>query len=234
MVANANLNFLIRVGASYASQGIYALLSCFVLLKGGLERGRSLVRVVSVTASSLARLTWCRGGKVVLLSLSVVMPLLVNFAQWCTVRGTAVGRCSLTATKCCLLYSSNGCGRSWVRGGKLSSNSTLNALLNPPLSECTLVEVQPVLLWSDNHTRSHEAHKGYNLISSKAVAVDKICTNQASSSSETSLAVNSNALLLDGNGFMGQADKLAHGCERRASSVVKDHIEMLNAEGLKV
>jgi hypothetical protein len=64
---------------------------------------------------------------------------------------------------------------------KLSPELTLDALLDPPLSESSLVQVQPVLLRSNNHAGSHKPHERNNLVGSEAMAINQISTDEATS-----------------------------------------------------
>ena len=65
-----------------------------------------------------------------------------------------------------------------------------------------------MLLGADDHAWPHESHERNHLVGGEAMAVDEIGTNQAPCPPKTSFAVDSNALLLNSNRLMGQADEL--------------------------
>ena len=91
-----------------------------------------------------------------------------------------------------------------------------------------------MLLGSNDHSRSHEAHKGDNLIRGESVAVDEVGSNQAARPSKTSFAVYCDTFSANSNHLMSQVDKLANQSQRRARAVIEDHVEMLDAQGMKV
>lgn len=126
------------------------------------------------------------------------------------------------------------CRRDALLGGNLSLRSRGVGVLEPPLAELILVHVEPVLLRSNNHTRAHEAHESNELRRSEAIAVDEVGANEAASTAETSFAVNSNVLLVDGDNLVGKLDELANKREWRAGSILENHVEVLDAEILKV
>lgn len=109
-----------------------------------------------------------------------------------------------------------------------------HGVLEPPLAESALVEMKPMLLGANNHTGTHEAHVCNDLVGGKAMLVDEVGADQAASSSETGLAVNSNSLALDGDHLVGKIDEFADQAERRACAVVEDHVEVLDAQSLEV
>ena len=96
-------------------------------------------------------------------------------------------------------------------GSHLLPQLALNSLLNPPFSESALVEMKPMLLRSDDHSRSHETHEGDDLVRSKTVTIDQIGTNETSGTSQTSLAMNCNTLLLDSDRLVCKLDELSYG-----------------------
>ncbi len=63
-----------------------------------------------------------------------------------------------------------------------------------PFSELSLVEVEPVLLGTDDHAWSHESHKGDDFVGGEAVAVDEVCADQTARSTKTGFAVDGDAL----------------------------------------
>ena len=94
--------------------------------------------------------------------------------------------------------------------------------------------MKPVLLGTDNHTRSHESHERDDLVRCETMAVDEIGANQATSSAQTSLAVDSDSLLAHSDGLVSKSNKLADSCERRTCAIVENHVQMLNTQSLEV
>lgn len=188
------------------------------------------------STSSLSRLTWCRRRKIVFL----VVPSIVNrihLAEWCA--PCAVGRggdAILARTTSSLLDRTVGSlGYTLGRvGSHLLAELPLDALLEPPFPEDTLVQVKPVLLGANDHARTHEAHVGDDLVGGEAISVNEVGTNQAASATETSLAMNSNALLPDRDHLVSQANEFAHSGKRWAGAVLEDHVDVLDAKSLKV
>ena len=121
-----------------------------------------------------------------------------------------------------------------VRGGHLAAETGLDALLDAPLAEGALVDVQPVLLRADDHAGTHEAHEGDGLVGGEGVAVDEVGADEAAGAAEPGLAVHGDGLLAADDGLVGEADELAHRLERRAGAVLEDHVEVLDAERLEV
>lgn len=185
--------------------------------------------MVAVCPVGLPRLAGSRRWEIVFLNPNVIA-VVVDFAQRRPVGGASVrGRGCLAGTNRRLLHGADrGAGNSGV-GGHLLAELALDALFDPPFTEDTLVDVKPVLLGADDHTGAHEAHKGNDLVSREAMAVDEVCTNEAACSSEAGLAVDSDAFLLDGDGLVCQSDEFANGGERWAGAVVEDHVEMRDA-----
>ena len=104
----------------------------------------------------------------------------------------------------------------------------------PPLAECPLVEVQPVLLWANYHTRPHEAHEGYEVVGGETVAIDKVRADETPSAAETSFAVDGDVLLLLSDHFVGESNKLLDHVQGRVGAIVENHIHVLNAQGGEV
>ena len=122
----------------------------------------------------------------------MVASVLVNLAKRSTVRGASVWGCRhLAVAQRSLLHSPDGRARHRVGCGKFSADSAFNTLFDPPFSESALVEVQPVLLRTNNHAGSHETHKGNDFVRCEAVAVDEIGANEAACATKTGLAVRS-------------------------------------------
>lgn len=94
--------------------------------------------------------------------------------------------------------------------------------------------MEPVLLWSYNHTRPHESHVGDALVGGKAMSVDKICANEAARSTKTSLAMDSNLLLLDGDHIVRHLDELPYKWQWRTGAIFEFHIVMSDANGGEV
>ena len=84
-------------------------------------------------------------------------------------------------------------------------------VFEPPLAEGALIEVQPVLLWANHHSRSHEAHEGDALVGREAVAVDEVRSNQTSRATESRFTMDGNAFPF-GDGLRREANEFAHKC----------------------
>src|SRR5271170_6291968 len=67
-------------------------------------------------------------------------------------------------------------GCQWFRGFELC----LYLVLKVPFSELSLIQVQPVLLWPDHHSRPHEAHECNDFVGGETVTVDEVRANQTS------------------------------------------------------
>lgn len=106
-------------------------------------------------------------------------------------------------------------------------------ILECPLSNSVVLQMHPMLLWPNDHTWPHESHVGNAGISRKAVAVDKIGTDETASSAKSSFAVDC-YLLLVCNHLVANIDKLPDGFIIWASSIVKDHVDMSNTHLDKV
>lgn len=91
-----------------------------------------------------------------------------------------------------------------------------------------------MLLRTDDHTRAHEAHVSNDFVCSETVSIDEVGADKTAGSSKTSLAVDGDALALDGNHLVGKVDELLDKAERRAGAIIKDHIQMLDAKRLEV
>jgi hypothetical protein len=109
------------------------------------------------------------------------------------------------------------------------SHLLAHAIFEPPFAERSLVEVEPVLLRPNDHSRSHETHKCDDLVCGESVLVDQISTNQTACATETCLAVDRNALLFDGDHLVGHLDEPAHKCEGRTGAILEDHINVRNS-----
>jgi hypothetical protein len=86
-----------------------------------------------------------------------------------------------------------------------------------------------MLLRSNDHSWPHETHECDHLVGSEAMAVDKICANQATCTAQASLAVDCDALLLFVDHDMCEVHELADEAQWRASTVIEDHVEVLDA-----
>jgi hypothetical protein len=94
-------------------------------------------------------------------------------------------------------------GCDWRSQGKLLTHG----ILKPPFSESALVEMKPMLLWSDNHARTHESHESDDLVCGKPISVNQVSTDEAAGATQTSLAVDSNSPFFHGNHFVGHFDE---------------------------
>jgi hypothetical protein len=152
----------------------------------------------------------------------ITTAVMIYFAKWCPIGWASVrGCCSLQVSRA--LGSSHGCAWHLVTAsgsgsGKLPSELPFNALLDPPLSEGSLVQMQPVLLGPNNHARSHKPHERNNLVGGETMAVDQIGANEAASTAQAGFAVNSHAPLLDSNRLVGHANEFANQGKRRVPS----------------
>lgn len=117
-----------------------------------------------------------------------------------------------------------------LQGSKL----LLHAVLEPPLPESSLVQVQPVLLGTNDHTRAHETHESDDLVGGETMPVDEVGSNQAASPSKTSLAVHGDALLADSDHLVGEVDEVADEVEGWTRAIVENHVQVLDAKGGEV
>lgn len=175
--------------------------------------------VTGVLSVGLAGLTRC-GSWEVFLVLRAAAFIVIDLAQSSALGVSVVGGCGNSAVACTLLGGNTGRGDRGRLGHLLA-----HAVLKPPLAEGTLVEMQPMLLGANNHTGAHESHESNDLVRSKSIAVDEVGTDQASSATKTGLAVNSDTLFF-GNHIMGKLDKLAYKLQRRASSILENHVDV--------
>ena len=86
-----------------------------------------------------------------------------------------------------------------------------------------------MLLWTNNHTWTHEAHKSNDFVCCESMSVNEICSNEASCPAKSGFAVNTNCLFLDSNHVVSKSDKLANHWKSRASAIIKDHVQMLDS-----
>ena len=86
--------------------------------------------------------------------------------------------------------------------------------------------MQPVLLRSNHHARSHESHERNDLSSGEPIPINQVCANQTSSAAKTSFAMHGNTLVLDGDHLMRHLDESFNQWQRGACSVFKDHVHM--------
>lgn len=94
--------------------------------------------------------------------------------------------------------------------------------------------MEPMLLRSYYHSRSHEAHESDNFVPRETMAVDEICADETSSSPEPGFAMNGDFLSFDGNHLMSKVDELSDCWKRGTCAVVKDHIQVLDSHGFEV
>lgn len=91
-----------------------------------------------------------------------------------------------------------------------------------------------MLLGADDHSGSHETHVGDHLVCCEAVAVNQVCADQATCPAEPSFAVDGDVLVLDSDGLVREVNEFPHEVERRAGSVVEDHVNVSYSKGGKV
>jgi hypothetical protein len=99
-----------------------------------------------------------------------------------------------------------------------------------PLLERALVQVQPMLLRSDHHPRSHESHERNDLVCGEPMFVYQVRSDQTPSPPKTSLAVHCDAFVLHCDHLVCESDEFADHWERWTRSVLKDHVHVMNAE----
>lgn len=116
------------------------------------------------------------------------------------------------------------------RRGHQESHLVLHRILMPPLTEVALIEVQPVLLGTNDHAWAHESHESNYLIGRKAMTVDEIRSDETAGPTKTSFAVYCNCLVLVCDHIVSKVDELPYEWERWACAVIEDHIEVLYAE----
>ena len=109
----------------------------------------------------------------------------------------------------------------------------LELIFDVPLSELTLVEMQPVLLWTNDHTRPHESHESDDFVGSEAIAVDEVSSDKTACPSQAGFAMHSDTLLLLDH-VVREPDELLDDWESWAGAILKDHINVLNAESCEV
>lgn len=90
-----------------------------------------------------------------------------------------------------------------------------------------------MLLWTNDHTRSHEAHEGDDFVGCKPISINEVSSNEAACPSQACFAVYSNPLLLL-NHVVRQSNELLHDRKRRACTIFKDHINVLNTQSCEV
>lgn len=91
-----------------------------------------------------------------------------------------------------------------------------------------------MLLWADDHARTHEAHVGDDFVCSETVAIDEICTDEAACSAETCFAVDGNCLLLYDDHVMCFIDECTDHFKGRTCAIIKDHVHVLDVVGCEV
>lgn len=122
------------------------------------------------------------------------------------------------------------CWCRWQSSGKF----VFQDIFPPPLTKCSLVEMQPVLLGANDHTRTHESHVRNDLIGGKAIPVNEVCANEAACAAKPSLAVNRNGLVLDCDHVVRHSDELLDHMQRWAGPVVEDHVQVVDTESSEV
>lgn len=91
-----------------------------------------------------------------------------------------------------------------------------------------------MLLRANNHAGTHESHVRNNFVGSEAVTVDEISADKTSSATKSSLAVNCNVAVLDSDGAVGEVDEFPDHGKGWTCSVVKDHVNVVDAHGGKI
>lgn len=91
-----------------------------------------------------------------------------------------------------------------------------------------------MLLRTNHHAGAHESHESNDLVRSETIAVDQVSTNQTSSTTQASLAVDSNSLVLDGDHVVGELYEFAYQLQRWAGSIFKDHVDVGDAHSSEV
>lgn len=110
----------------------------------------------------------------------------------------------------------------------------LERFFPPPFSELALIEMKPMLLRSYDHPRPHEPHECNHLICGEAMSIDEICANKTAGPAQSGFAVHRYRSSLDRDDLVGKLDEPPDHGQCGASSIVKDHIQMLDAKSLKV
>lgn len=218
--------------------GVGPDLEGFVLSSGDLAAGDMAINLASFTGLTGC---WCRqvlvvdgvfAGGAAGETCRFLLVDVANLTKSSTLGAAVGGSESLAVASEASAVSRGGlCGGCRDHG---SSNLLSHGVLEPPLAESALVEMEPMLLGADNHTGTHEAHVCDDLVGSEAVLVNEVGTDQAASSSQTGLAVDSDSLALDSDHLVSEIDELADQAEWRTCAVVKDHVEVLDAQSLEV
>lgn len=91
-----------------------------------------------------------------------------------------------------------------------------------------------MLLGADHHAGPHEAHICDNLVCCEAIAVHEVCADQTASAAESGLAVHGNMFAMDIDGRVREVDEFTHQIERWTRPIVKDHVNVRDAEGGEV
>ena len=84
--------------------------------------------------------------------------------------------------------------------------------------------MQPVLLRAHDHTGSHESHVCNDFVGRETVAVNQVGADQTSCASETCFAVHCYAALLGANSLVCHSNKISNHAQRRAGTVIEDHV----------
>ena len=70
--------------------------------------------------------------------------------------------------------------------------------------------MQPMLLWTDNHAGTHEAHKGNDLVGGEAVTIDEIGADETAGAAEPGFAMDGDTLLFDSDSVVGEIYESSH------------------------
>ena len=99
-------------------------------------------------------------------------------------------------------------------------------VFDPPFAEGALIQMQPMLLRADDHTRAHETHKGNDFVGREAVAIDQISANETPCPTKTCLAVHGDASVLDGDHFVSELDEFVDDRKGRTGSIFEYHVNV--------
>ena len=91
-----------------------------------------------------------------------------------------------------------------------------------------------MLLWADDHPRTHESHVRDDLVGCEAMAVDEICSDQAACAAQSGFAVHCDSPFVDCDHFVRHIDKSADHAKGWTCAVVENHVFMCYAQRGKV
>ena len=91
-----------------------------------------------------------------------------------------------------------------------------------------------MLLRTHNHAGAHKPHVCDDLIRDESMSIDQVGPYQTASSTKAGLAMNGNRFIPNGNHVMRQSYESFDHMQWWAGAVVKDHIEVVDAQGVEV